>query len=359
MKFVKYIRLLLLPISLIYGCIVCIRNRMFDLGKLPIQKFDLPIISVGNITVGGTGKTPLTEFIILTLQDTCRVALLSRGYKRKTKGVVMANGSSSSFDIGDEPKQILDKFKGTQVVVAEKRVEGINKLLSLVNPPDVIVMDDAYQHRYVKPGLSILVMDYSRPLWKDFMLPAGELREPMKGKDRADIVLVSKCPSLLSEEKQNNIIKKLNLSTDQSVYFSAIGYQKPISLFCNNIEIGEEELLETYVLLVTGIANPKLLFQYVKKMSKQVATLFYPDHYQFTRDDVNKIKRQFDQIEAKNKIVMTTEKDSVRFRQVVDKEDIMSSQLWYLPIEIRILNNQQNEFKEKIITYANQNKRNC
>ncbi|TLX77185.1 tetraacyldisaccharide 4'-kinase [Labilibacter sediminis] len=358
MKFVKYIRLILFPIALVYGLVIRIRNRMFDKGKLPVQEYQVPLISVGNITVGGTGKTPLTEFIIKTLQQNYSLALLSRGYKRKTKGVVLADPSSTAYDIGDEPKQIKDKFERLQVAVAEKRVEGVNELLALPNPPEVIVMDDAYQHRYVKPGLSILVMDYNRPLWRDVMLPAGDLREPMNGKRRADIILVSKCPSELNEKKRMRILSKLKPEAHQSVFFSTITYQKPEPLYNTKVHLSDEALLNADVLLVTGIANPASLFQYLSRVSKQVHTLYYPDHYQFNAEDLEKIQSQFNKINSSKKIIMTTEKDSVRFRQVLEENDSISKDIWYVPIEIQILNNQQNQFTEKIMSYVKENKRN-
>ncbi len=349
----------MLPFSIIYGGVVRIRNFMFDVGKLSSREFDIPIISVGNITVGGTGKTPLTEFIIKQLIDQYQVALLSRGYKRKTKGVVVSNTNSTAIVIGDEPAQINQKFPQCQVVVAEKRVDGVEKIYGLTKVPDVIVMDDAYQHRYVKPGLSILVMDYNRPLWKDFMLPAGELREPMKGKSRADIVFVSKCPANLSQTEQDYITKKLDLLPAQSIFYSSIGYQQPLSLYNDQSSVSQDNLSSFDVLLVAGIGNPKPFYEYIKKMVRSVQTLYFPDHYQYETSDVRKIHNLFDQIISDKKVIITTEKDAVRFKQVLNVSDKIASNIWFLPIEIEILNQQTNRFKDKITTYVreNQNKR--
>ncbi len=356
MKILKYIRLGLFPLSILYGIIIRIRNFLFDIGKLHSKKYGLPIISVGNITVGGTGKTPLTELLIKNLISDYKLALLSRGYKRKTKGVFVSDNKSTSLDIGDEPFQIKAKFPELLVTVAEKRVEGIDRMLTLKSKPEVIIMDDAYQHRYVNPGFSILVIDYNRPLWKDLMLPAGELREPRVGKKRADIILVNKCPEKLEFTEQSNIIKKLNIDTDQSVYFSTIGYQNCISLFCKHKVLTEIDIESLDVLLVTGIANPKPLLQHISSFSSKVELIQFADHYQFKKVDLQKIKKHFNDIEGKNKIILTTEKDAVRFKEVLNESDSISEFMWYIPIEIKILNNQQEEFIDKIVNYVKQNK---
>ncbi|MCW3785511.1 tetraacyldisaccharide 4'-kinase [Plebeiibacterium sediminum] len=356
MKILKYIRLTLFPISVLYGIIIRIRNFLFDIGKLPSKKYPLPLISVGNITVGGTGKTPLTEFLIKSLIENYKLALLSRGYKRKTTGVIISDDKSTALDIGDEPFQIKSKFPQLLVTVAEKRVEGIDAMLELNNKPEVIILDDAYQHRYVKPGLSILVTDYNRPLWKDLMLPAGELREPISGKKRANIILVNKCPEKLSIAEQCNIIKRLNIDTDQSVYFSTIGYQNCISLFCKNKVLTDLDLKEQNILLVTGIANPKPLLQYVNAFSNNVDLIQFADHYQFKEVDLQKIEKRFNNLNGKQKIILTTEKDAVRLREILKVTDSISEFIWYIPIEIKLLNNQQEEFLDKIVKYVKQNK---
>ncbi len=355
----KFLRLLLFPFSIIYGIVIIFRNILFDRGFLPVKEYPLPVVSIGNITVGGTGKTPLTEWVIRLFVEKYHVALLSRGYKRKTKGPLLANDKSTSETIGDEPLQIYNKFKGIMVAVAEKRVEGFQKLLSASNPPDIIVMDDAYQHRYVKPGLSILVMDYNRPLWKDCMLPTGNLREPKQGKKRANVVLVSKCPANMDKEAQSNIIKKLNLQPDQSVYFSTIGYQHPILLFCKNIFISAEDLLLCNVLLVTGIATPEPLVKYLTEKVKSIKMVQYPDHHQYSIEDVDSIRTKFESLKEQNKIILTTEKDSVRLAGLVKNDEYLSSAIYYIPIEIEILNGKENELRDKLTTYVRQIKGDC
>jgi len=355
MKILKYIRLLLFPISLLYGIVVKVRNYLFDIGKLSSRAYKIPIISVGNITVGGTGKTPLTEFIIDILKDDYRVALLSRGYKRKTQGVIVADDYSTAHDIGDEPYQIKQKFSEISVVVAERRVLGIEKILQEESVPEIVVMDDAYQHRYVKPGLSLLVMDFNRPLWKDCMLPAGELREPAKGKKRADIIVVSKCPKNLAENQQEHIIEKLNITPDQSVYFTSIAYHHPIALFCNRISLKVDEIKEYEVLLVSGIANPKQLVDYLRQKVAKLTLFRFSDHHIFDNKDVDRIRGSFDSIISNKKLIITTEKDAVRLQQVIDENDELASFIYYVPIQIEILNQQKEELRERIFNYVREN----
>ncbi|SMO50879.1 lipid-A-disaccharide kinase [Saccharicrinis carchari] len=358
MKTIKHIRLLLFPIALLYGWLVRARNCMFNIGILKSERFPVPIISVGNITVGGTGKTPLTEFIINVLKGDYKVALLSRGYKRTTKGLVLANAQSTASEIGDEPKQILDKFADITVAVSEKRVHGVNGLLALDAAPDVIVMDDAYQHRYVQPGLSILVVDYKRPLWKDIMLPAGELREPMKGKKRAEIILFSKCPRQLSEAKQLELTRKIKPLPHQQVYFSTVTYQKPRMLFNGQQNAKKICLSDASALVVTGIANPAPFEKHIATLTSHMQSICFPDHYQFTQKDVELISKRFDELDGKNKFIVTTEKDAVRFKQVLSPCTPIARFIYFIPIQIEILNNKQAEFTDKIISYVKQNKRN-
>lgn len=356
MKTIKYIRFLLYPIALLYGLIVRARNYMFNIGILKSEHFSIPIISVGNITVGGTGKTPLTEFLIKILKEDYQVALLSRGYKRLTKGLVVANAQSTAFEIGDEPKQILDKFADITVAVSEKRVLGINGLLALPKTIDVIVMDDAYQHRYVKPGLSILVVDYNRPLWRDLMLPAGELREPMNGKKRADIILFSKCPKQISTDKQCEFIRKINPLPHQQVYFSSIAYQNPRLLFDG--QQSEINLTEASVLVVTGIANPTPFVKHLMGMAKDLQSMHYPDHYQFTPKDIAQITKRLNELQGNNKFIVTTEKDAVRLKQILTENAELKRHICYIPIQIEILNDKQQEFIKKIKSYVDEDKRN-
>ncbi len=347
--------ILLFPLGIIYGIIIRIRNYFFDFNILKSKSYDIPIISIGNLTVGGTGKTPITELVIRTIIDKYKTTLLSRGYRRATKGVIVGNKKSSASEIGDEPRQLLDKFNNIDVVVAEKRIEGMNRILNL--DTDVVVMDDAYQHRYVKPGFSILVADYTRPMWYDTMLPAGNLREPMSGKNRADIIIVNKCPEDLSIEKQNKIIKKIKPNKNQDVFFSSIHYKELIGLYEENMFI--DDFSDYNLLIITGIAHPHPFYEYVdNKTSRNNKKMRFPDHYDFKDDDIQNIKSAFNKLKGDKKIIITTEKDAVRLKEVIDKEtyfDILSN-IYYIPIEIFILNNKTKEFYKKIIEYVTKNK---
>ncbi|GAF03429.1 tetraacyldisaccharide 4'-kinase [Saccharicrinis fermentans DSM 9555 = JCM 21142] len=350
--------MLLWPIALLYGFVIRIRNLLFNINVLKSERFSLPVISVGNITVGGTGKTPVTEYVIRLLKDDGKLALLSRGYKRESQGVIVAHGLSTAAEIGDEPKQILDKFPDVTVCVAEKRVDGICSLLAMEDRPDIIVLDDAYQHRYVNPGLNILVVDYHRPPWRDCMLPAGELREPMNGKKRADIILISKCPENMSADEQDKFVRRMKPSDMQGVYFSTIGYQKVRPVFEDALALDSEKLCDHSVLSVTGIANPVPFEDHIARLVGEMSVMRFPDHHLFNENDIEKIALRFSEISNENKWVLTTEKDAVRFRQVLPSSSNLRKCLYYIPIEIKVLSNQQEEFKDKIITYVKQNKRN-
>lgn len=325
-----------------------------EIGSYQPKQYDIPIISIGNITVGGTGKTPHTEWLIRLLQNDFSIATLSRGYKRKTKGVVMANQNSTASDLGDEPMQMHEKFADVNVVVAEKRVEGVEAILNSSHATDVILMDDAYQHRYVKPGFSILIMDYNRPLWKDTLLPAGELRECASGKKRADVIMVSKCDAAMSEQEQAYFIKKLKPKAHQSVYFSAITYQQLKPVFGN--EANEPLNKSSKVLLVTGIAKPQPVFKYLQQQVKQLDLLSFPDHHHFSADDIEKIRQRWLAM-GKDASIVTTEKDAVRLKSILSHIDGLRKVLYYLPIEIILINDKQEQLKSKIFRYVNENKR--
>lgn len=356
MKLIKLLRYILFPFAMLYGLITAIRNLLFDngIGSYVSQSFSTPIISVGNITVGGTGKTPHTEWIIRLLQNTHRLAVLSRGYKRKTKGLVIAQANATAAQIGDEPMQMHSKFAGVQVVVSEERVKGIQAIEQLSNQPQVILMDDAYQHRYVKPGMSILIMDYKRPLWKDHLMPVGELRESASGKKRANIIIVSKCPANLSLAEQNYIRKKLNLDSHQAIYFSTIVYKNIYPAFTRTQPI--VDLKTKKVLLVSGIASPSLMFDFISAKAKKTQLLQFGDHHNFTDKDLQIIREQFIAL-GDNAIIVSTEKDVVRFKDLLAAEDILAKHMYSLPIEIALLNDQESELKNKIVNYVESNTR--
>ena len=342
-------RKLLYPFSLLYGGITSVRNKMFDWDVLPSHKYSLPIISVGNITVGGTGKTPLSEFIIRLLKDEYRVTLLSRGYKRQTKGALLANKRSSAQTIGDEPFQIKQKFPEIDIAVAEKRVEGMEMILKNTNT-DVVLMDDAYQHRYVTPGLSILVIDYNRPLWNDCVFPAGNMRETQNGQKRAQIIVVNKCPVTLSESDRNTWFKKINAASGQQVFFTSISYDLPIAVSSHNTSSFPSGLP---ILGLAGIAQPKGFFNYLNTHYKLNSTLVYPDHHHFTAKDLNDITENVNKENIK--ALVTTEKDAVRFNQL--PEDV-KAKAWYIPIRLKVLFDAEKQFEDIIHNYVRNNKNN-
>jgi tetraacyldisaccharide 4'-kinase len=315
---------------------------------------------MGNITVGGTGKTPHVEYLVNLLKDDLTIGVLSRGYGRQTKGFELANKNSTSNQIGDELFQIAKKYPSITVAACEKRVAGVEKLLE-VNPKlQTILLDDAFQHRYIKPGLSVLLIDFNRPIFNDNVLPAGRLRESKSGKKRADIIIVTKTPDNLSQADKLVWIKKLNLFPYQHLFFSNITYKNPIAVFRKtNEELTIAQLAKDNmgVLLVTGIAHPKSLLEYLKKNNVAYKHLEFPDHYNFKSKDIQKIQSEYESIKAKNKIILTTEKDAVRMQDLKHFPKNLLNIVWSLPITVAILNDKQKEFDSLILKYVRENKR--
>ncbi len=352
-------RLLLYPFSLLFCMAVKIRNFMFDKGILKSVSYPLPLISVGNLTVGGTGKTPLTEYLIKLLSQKYRCALLSRGYGRKSKGPLIASGKETALTIGDEPMQIKLKFPDIDVAVAEKRVLGMSQLLELPTPPDVVLLDDAFQHRAVKPGLSILVTDYHRPVYSDVCLPAGNLREPFEGIYRAQVIIINKCPQNFSPQQKDVILKKLNPQSHQQVFFSTINYQPPRKFMTDSGDLSFSKLTslkEVPILAMAGIGNPSPFFAETKKYSSKVKTIAFSDHHDFTLTDINKISRITKET-GPDTIVLTTEKDAIRLKEQ-DINTELAAKIWYIPIELKILFNRQDIFNKTIEHYVSTNQRN-
>lgn len=322
----KIIRIILFPFAILYGIITGIRNFLFDKNILKSYQFDIPIICVGNLNVGGTGKTPQIEYLIRLLSDKYKVATLSRGYKRESNGFVLAIENSNAKILGDEPFQFFSKFKKIHVAVDADRKNGIENLLSLAEKPEIILLDDAYQHRKVKAGFYILLTTYSDLYYDDYILPTGNLRESKVGANRANVVIVTKCPKSLSEENQNNIKNKLQLNSNQELFFSFIDYDDKI--YSENEYLELKEILDKEKLLIAGIANPKPFFEHLK--SKKDSVLEFPDHHNFSEKEILEIKNQ-----SKNKIIITTEKDYVRLKNTEIKN------LYYLPIKSSFIENSQ------------------
>jgi len=335
-----------------------IRNVLFDYKVLRFVQFDIPVISVGNITVGGTGKTPHVEFLIRLLIEKQVLATLSRGYKRKTKGFLIADIQSTSVDIGDEPKQIKRKFPDVTVAVDANRVNGINQLIK--KGIDTVILDDAFQHRYVKPGLSILLVDYNRNINTDSLLPYGRLRESVKAKDRADIIIVSKTPDNIKPIERKLVSDNLNPRPFQKLYFTGLKYGKLVPLLSDTVSVPIEWGLSENiysVVLVTGIARPQQLVNYLGKFSNDIHHLNYPDHVSFTNNKIKKILSTFSNIKNDKKIIITTEKDAVKIGELEITDIIFKQNIFYLPIEVFFISDEQ-EFKNQIIDYVEKNKRN-
>lgn len=335
----KLLRKIVFPFAILYGFITSIRNFLFDKGILKSYSFDLPVIAVGNLSVGGTGKTPQIEYLIRLLSNTYKVATLSRGYKRQSEGFVLANSTSDARQLGDEPFQFFQKFATIQVAVDANRKNGIEQLLSQSIKPSIILLDDAFQHRKVKAGFYILLTSYSDLYSNDWILPTGNLRESRSGAQRANVVIVTKCPSDISQEEQNRIKQQLNLSANQSLFFTFIKYENQV--FSENKTLEITEIQKTEKILLAGIAKPEPFFTYLQQEKDECLT--FPDHHHFSESEIIEIKKK-----AHNKIIITTEKDYVRL-----KDSILNEQLFYLPIKSSFIS-ERNNFDKIILNYVGQ-----
>lgn len=333
---------ILTPMAWLYGAVTWTRNKMFDLGILKERKFDVPVVSVGNITVGGTGKTPHVEYIVSNLASVYNMAVLSRGYRRKTKGFVLANSKSTPEIIGDEPYQIYKKYGiKVQVAVCENRRKGIEELLKAYPGIQLIVLDDAFQHRWVKPKVSIMLMDYNRPIFNDKMLPLGRLRESPAQEERADMVIVTKCPETLMPLDFRLMSNRLDLMKFQKLYFSRYEYGGLMPVFPDDspyrATLGSLTASDS-VLLLTGIAHPRYFVRYFKHYPFKVKVDHYPDHHEFDRDDLKHIEEKFYKLSGEHKIIVTTEKDAVRLLHNPYFPQKLKPFTFYLPIAVRIIN---------------------
>lgn len=352
----------LYPFSLLYGLVTAFRNWLFDNGLIPITSFKIPIISVGNLAVGGTGKTPHTEFILTALQNEWKTAVLSRGYKRNTKGFEFANENSNNQTIGDESYQIYKKFPNVTVAVDEKRVHGVKKLQGLVPDLQLVVLDDAFQHRYIQAGLSILLTDYDNIYSRDLMLPAGQLREWKSGSKRANIVVVTKCPANLNPIDMRLIEIELKPENNQLLFFSTFIYNELIPVFPDSEPEPwtYKQIKETHagVLLVAGIVRPEPIVEHLKNYTKSVDTLFFDDHHAFQTKDYSSINFQFELLNSTEKIILVTEKDAARMVSDSNFPEVLKSITFAIPIRIKILQNKETLFIQKIKNYVVENSRN-
>jgi len=344
--FLKSFRVLLLPFAILFWIAVAIRNWMYDKNILKSTSFGLPLICVGNLSVGGTGKSPMVEYLVLHLKNRFKVATLSRGYKRKTRGYALATDKTTAIDVGDEPMQFHLKFPDVPVAVGEERLDAIPQLLHDKPNTEAIILDDAFQHRVVKAGLNILLTDCNNLFTRDFFLPTGDLRDQRKSAKRAQIIVVTKCKPDLSDDEKISITDEIDPLPNQKVFFTTISYGTPYHITKHDFKFVDEK---TEVLLVTGIANPRPLKSYLEERIETYYMMPYNDHHIFSMLDWKDIKKRFDNISAEKKIILTTEKDSMRllkFRQEMD-----GMPFYVLPIEHKFLFNQENEFNEQVTDF--------
>lgn len=347
----------LFNLSVQYGLITGIRNKLFDWGIFKIFHPDIPTICVGNLAVGGTGKTPMVEYLISRLISQTKVAVLSRGYKRKTKGFVLGLPGNCYTEIGDEPAQILQRFgEKIKVAVDEDRTEGIKELLKLNDPPQLILLDDAFQHRKVSAGLNILITSFQNLFYDDYPMPGGHLREYPSGYKRADIILVSKCPSLLTESEAAEIREKIRPLPHQKVYFTGIHNGIPYHFDHPDTLFDFENEMESSILLVTGIGKPGLLGNYLRNLNQNCKTLRFPDHHPFSTRDLDRVNAELRGMQGRRKFMMITEKDAARLRCKKDFPAELREISYVIPMEIFfIFEVEKTEFNQKIQNYVEQN----
>ena len=349
----------LLPLSWLYGLGVRLRNWMFNIGLKKSRSFDIPVISVGNITVGGSGKTPHVEYLINLLHEKFRVAVLSRGYKRKSHGYLLAGKDTTMPEIGDEPFQMKSKYSDIYVAVDKDRRHGIDRLTTddATKDVDAILLDDAYQHRYVKPGINILLIDYHRLIIYDKLLPAGRMREPKEGTSRADIVIITKCPKDLKPMEFRVLKRALNLYPYQDLYFTTLRYNALKALFSDERLSLNALPKNVNIMLLTGIASPEQMMVDLQTVSKRITPLTFGDHHLFTAEDVEQINSTFAAMH-KPKVIITTEKDATRLENLDGLSEETKSNIYALPIRIQFMLGGEEEFNNKIISYVRKNSRN-
>jgi len=354
------VKLFLYPFSILYGFVIYVRNRLYDLNILKSKEFDIPVISIGNITVGGTGKTPHVEYLVELLKNRFEVATLSRGYKRKSKGFRWVEANSLVNEVGDEPIQIKHKHPEAKVVVCENRVTGVEKLLDEANTtqPDVVILDDAFQHRRITPGINILLIDYNRPIKEDLLLPVGRLREGINQMRRANIIIFSKCPDEVTPIMRRILQKDARLKPYQNIFFTTFEYLPVEPVFnAPKLDLSSFKSKQYSMLIVTGIASPKPFLDYLKHYGKEIEIVSFPDHYYYSGDDILAIHKEFNLFKSKQKIIITTEKDTIRFKELSGLSVQFKKSLYYLPVKVKFLG-QEKSFNNRILGYVGENKSN-
>ncbi len=351
-------KLILYPLSLVYGAVVYVRNKLFDWHVLSQQSFNVPVIVVGNISAGGTGKTPHVEYLVEMLRNGYKIGVVSRGYKRTTKGFVMATRKSTPLDIGDEPYQIYHKFMGdVSVAVCENRVEGINELLRVEPDINLIILDDAFQHRFVKPTVAIVITEFGRPVFKDHLLPYGRLRESKNALSRADIVIVSKCPNTPKGVDMMLYDRNLDLFPYQKSFYSKFEYGSLKPVFPEKAPSAAPTLEwltdRDMVLIVAGIGNPKPFVKYVRQSRARAWINLFPDHHYFTKKDMNLLESRFSAMTGTNNIIVTTEKDAVRMSNCPYFPETLKPYIYYLPIKVKVLRNEATALQDMLVKCIN------
>lgn len=353
----RFFQLLAYPLSALYGFLLLLRNKLYDWGFFTIHEFPVSVIAVGNLAVGGTGKTPHTEYLVQLLSPHCKIAILSRGYKRFSRGFQLVDEHATVYQVGDEPLQFKRKFPEILVAVDEKRARGIRKLMELHPDLSVVLLDDAYQHRSVKPEINILLTDYSKLYLEDFVLPTGNLREFASGSKRADIIIVTKTPKVLSPIDRRRIKVDINQDSHQRLFFSHIVYGEntPLTKMAKAMSLAEVQSASC-ALLITGIARPEQLMFHLRRFHREIIHAEYPDHHVFSKYDIERIRKQFDDIFSGNKIIITTEKDSMRLMLPDIFPLIQDLPVFYMPISVQFHDRDGQEFNEHILKYVNANK---
>lgn len=351
---------LLYPLALVYRFITDLRNILYNTGILPSHEFAVPVISVGNLTVGGTGKTPHTEYIAALLQKQFKVAVLSRGYKRSSKGFRIVTAALTAREAGDEPLQTARKLPGIIVAVDRNRKNGIRKIMKQFPETEVILLDDAFQHRQIIPGLSILLSDYGRLMTRDHMLPYGNLREKISNMRRADVIIITKSPAGMLPMQKRLIVKEIAKAPYQNLFFTTVIYGTPQPLGDGSAQAAPvfSEPDSTGILLVTGIANPYPLKEYIHTLAGEIIHLKYPDHHKFNEKDIEAIGESFKRLVSPAKYIITTEKDAVRLAAFTGIADSQHTPVYYIPIDIDFLYDSKSNFDKLITDYVRKNKRN-
>jgi len=352
----KFYQLILYPFSVVYGLVMMVRNRLFDYGFLKSVQFPIPIISVGNLSYGGTGKTPHMEYLIRLLKSRFAVATLSRGYGRKDKGFMLASRRSAYKYVGDEPLQFAKKFDDIKVAVDEDRIEGVEELTKRFPNLDVILLDDAFQHRYIKPGLSVLLTDFHQLYTDDIVVPSGTLREFRCGARRADILIVTKTPKVFSPITRRRILEDLKPRPHQQVFFTYIRYGEPEAV--NSEHRNLCPFKSSMILLFSGIANDYPLREYLERHCRTLDTIRYPDHHPYSVEDLHIIKSRFDDLHSRSKVIFTTEKDLMRLKTPELIPLVKRLPLFYMPIEVAFHGESQTEFNQIILDYLLNYKKN-